>query len=138
MRKSLRVLSENVKNIELRLMNTKILICDDDAEMADLISRVLRKNHYDVDVITQMVGFMDKVKESDPDIILMDYKMPEINGVEAAKMLYADEDAAHIPVVFMSGHELIEKHAQQLNKLYIKKPFDIDKLRAILSAYAIS
>jgi|SRR5690554_2677243 len=118
-------------------MNTRILICDDDAEMVNLIAKILRGNQYDVDVITHMVGFMDKVKELDPDIILMDYQMPDINGVEAAKMLYEDEDLAHIPVVFMSGHELIEKHAQQLNKLYIKKPFDIDNLRAILSAYAI-
>lgn len=118
-------------------MNTKILICDDDEEMVNLVSKILRKNLYDVDVITQMIGFMDKVKELDPDIILMDYKMPDINGAEAAKMLYEDKDSAHIPVVFMSGHELVEKHAQQLNKLYIKKPFDIDKLRAILSAYAI-
>ena len=119
-------------------MNTRILICDDDEEMANLVSKILRKNLYVVDVITHMVGFMDKVKEIDPDIILMDYNMPVINGVEAAKMLYQDEEAAHIPVVFMSGHELIEKYAQQLNKLYIKKPFDVDKLRAILSAYAIN
>ena len=119
-------------------MNTRILICDDDVDMVNLISKTLRKNRYDVDVITHMVGFMDKVKELDPDIILMDYKMPDITGAEAAKMLYEDKDSAHIPVVFMSGHELIEKYAQQLNKLYIKKPFDIDKLRAILSAYAIS
>lgn len=118
-------------------MNTRILICDDDEEMANLISRILRKNQYDVDVITQMVGFMDTVKEVDPDIILIDYQMPDINGVEATKMLYEDKESSHIPVVFISGHELIEKHAQQLNKLYIKKPFDIDKLRAILSAYAI-
>jgi|SRR5690554_1802238 len=119
-------------------MNTKILICDDDKEMADLVSKILQKNRYNVDVITHMVGFLDKVKEVDPDIILMDYQMPEINGVEAVKMLYNDEDAAHIPVVFISGHERIETHAQRLNKLYIKKPFDIDKLRAILRAYAIS
>ena len=119
-------------------MNTRILICDDDEEMVSLISKILRKNFYDVDVITQMIGFMDKVKELEPDIILMDYHMPDINGVEAAKMLYDDEDSAHIPVVFMSGHELIKNYAQQLNKLYIKKPFDIDNLRAILRAYAIN
>lgn len=119
-------------------MNTRILICDDDEDMVSVISKILKKNLYAVDVITQMEGFMDKVKKLDPDIILMDYRMPDINGVEATKMLREDENSAHIPVVFMSGHELIEKHAQQLNKLYIKKPFDIDKLRAILSAYAIS
>lgn len=119
-------------------MNTRILICDDDIDMVHLISKKLTKNKYDVDVITQMVDFMDKVIDMEPDIILMDISMPEIDGIKAAKMLYENDSTAHIPLVFMSGDENIEKYAQQLNKLYIKKPFDLNKLQSILNVYAIS
>lgn len=118
-------------------MNTRILICDDDVDMVNLISRMLVKNDYDVDEITQMDDFMDKVEEFDPDMILMDISMPDINGVDATRMLYENESTSHIPVIFMSANPDIEKFATQLNKLYIKKPFDIDKLQAILNIYAI-
>lgn len=118
-------------------MATRILICDDDVDMVNLISRMLIKNDYDVDEITHMVDFMDKVLEFDPDMILMDISMPDINGIDATKMLYQNESTAHIPVIFMSANPDIETFASQLNKLYIKKPFDIDKLRAILNVYAI-
>ncbi len=119
-------------------MNIKILMCDDDVDLANLISKKLTKNKYDVEVLTQMVGFMDKVKEIEPDLILMDISMPDINGVQAAKMLYEDDSTSHIPLVFMSADEDIEKYSQQLNKLYIKKPFDINKLQSILNVYAMS
>ncbi|NEN24996.1 response regulator [Cryomorpha ignava] len=118
-------------------MNTRILICDDDVDMVKLISRMLTKNGYDVDEITQMVDFMDKVQKFDPDMILMDISMPDINGVDATRMLYANESTSYIPVIFMSADPDIELFASQLNKLYIKKPFDIDKLRAILNVYSI-
>ena len=118
-------------------MKTRILICDDDRDMVNLISRSLIKNDYDVDEITQMVDFMDKVRAFDPDMILMDISMPDINGVDATRILYENESTSHIPVIFMSANPDIEKFATQLNKLYIKKPFEIDKLQAILNIYAI-
>ena len=118
-------------------MKTRILICDDDKDMVTLISKMLIKNDYDVDKITQMVDFMDKVRDFDPDMILMDISMPDINGVDATRMLYEHESTSHIPVIFMSANPDIEVYATQLNKLYIKKPFDIDKLQAILNIYAI-
>lgn len=118
-------------------MNTRILICDDDEDLVKLVSRMLTKNGYDVDEITQMVDFMDKVQEFDPDTILMDISMPDINGVDATRMLYENDSTSHIPVVFMSANPDIEEYATQLNKLYIEKPFDIDKLQAILNIYAI-
>ena len=126
----------SVKRNEMA-MKTRILICDDDEDMVTLISKMLIKNDYDVDKITQMVDFMDKVQNFDPDMILMDISMPDINGVDATRMLYEHESTSHIPVIFMSANPDIEVYATQLNKLYIKKPFDIDKLQAILNVYAI-
>lgn len=118
-------------------IKTRIIICDDDGDMVSLISRSLIKNDYAVDEITQMDDFMDKVLAFDPDMILMDISMPDINGVDATKMLYENESTSHIPVILMSANPEIEKFATQLNKLYIKKPFEIDKLQAILNVYSI-
>lgn len=119
------------------MKNIRILICDDEQEIASLIAKVLTKNNYEVAILTAMDSLMENVKKIDPDLILMDISMPDINGVDAAKMLYNDSDTAHIPVIFMSGDPKIEYHSQQLNKLYIKKPFDLDKLRSIIKLYAL-
>lgn len=117
--------------------NIRILICDDEQEMASLIAKVLKRNNYDVEILNSMDSLIENVKKIDPDLILMDISMPDINGVDAAKMLYKDRETSHIPVIFMSGDEKIEYHSQQLNKLYIKKPFDLDKLRSIINLYAL-
>ncbi len=119
-------------------MKTRVLICDDDKDMVHLLSNMLMKNDYDVDGITQMDHFMDNVKSFDPDLILMDITMPDIDGIQATKILSKDGSTAHIPVIFMSANPSIETFAQQFNKFYIKKPFDIDKFKSILNVYAIS
>ncbi len=118
-------------------MNTKVLICEDDEELGFLTSKVLERQDYSVDILSRMAGFMEKVKLLEPDIILMDIRMPEIGGVEAINQLRKDKATAHIPVVIVSGDPDIKQYASNLNLLYIRKPFDVDKLESIVRLYGV-
>ena len=118
-------------------MRTRVLLCDNDLTTRRSISHTLQKNLFTVEILPQIVGYMDKIKLFDPDIILMDYILQGKTRDTALRLLTTDKETAHIPVVFMAKSEKIIPYANDFNKLYIQKPFDIDQLRAILNMYAI-
>lgn len=66
-----------------------------------------------------------------PDLILMDIMLPDGNGLEMCRDLYADKSAAHIPVVLMSAHTAeYQVHRENCARDFIAKPFDIDEFIA--------
>ena len=106
----------------------KILIVDDEAMMLDLLAIVLKDNH------TVLLGSNGKeavrmAKEHQPDLILLDVMMPEMNGFDALERIKADPSTSHLPVVLMSaGHARAQdmKRGQELGAVdYLQKPFPI-------------
>jgi DNA-binding response OmpR family regulator len=70
----------------------------------------------------------DKAIEIKPDLIILDYMMPEVNGLECAKMLQENEETKSIPIVFLTAlrEDDIMLKAMELNaKGYLQKPFNI-------------
>jgi putative two-component system response regulator len=121
----------------------KILIVDDDPNMLFGISRTLAKAGFDVSMSSDGISGILKAKFEQPDLILLDVNMPNMNGYQVKQNLDRSQEAWHIPVVFLTA---LTDRASTLNGLcmgedYITKPFEpevlISRIRAILQKFEI-
>lgn len=111
----------------------EILVVDDTVESLRVLSDVLAKNGYEVRSITSGTLALTSVKAAQPDLILLDIKMPDLSGYEVCQRLKADPKTQHIPVIFISAlHESFDKvTAFSVGGVdYITKPFQIEEVLA--------
>jgi len=82
----------------------KVLLADDNEEMRDTLERIF--SFYQFEVLTAANGFeaVDIAKKSDPDIILLDGMMPEMDGFDACKVLKSSDKTKDIPIVFLTAN----------------------------------
>src|SRR3989339_1313674 len=102
----------------------KILVVDDEEEIRDIISEILLKENYEIDVAVNGVDAIEKLHKKEYNLVLTDLKMPKIGGlevIEEAKLLYKD-----IVTIIMTAYGTLESAVEAL-KLgahdYISKPF---------------
>lgn len=108
-----------------------ILVVDDDAEIRDLAEIVLRGAGYAVQKASCGRDALEATAAFEPDMILLDVNMPDMDGWEVLRLLQADESSRGLPVVmFTVKMEFRDKvHALQDGaKDYITKPFSHDEL----------
>ncbi len=85
-------------------MGKRILVIDDGAVERRFISRSLEKRGYDVSTAKDGQDGLKAAQEEKPDLIVLDYHMPGLDGVEVCKKLKADKaQTRDIPVVFLTG-----------------------------------
>lgn len=108
----------------------KILIADDEKNMIWAINRALKKESYNIISASNGEKAVEKVKDEDPDLVLLDLRMPKMNGMEALKKIKnINKD---LPVIMITAHGTIESaiEAMKIGALdYISKPFDIEELK---------
>ena len=113
----------------------KILICEDEPDTSESIRNVLTKNDYEAFTAVDGLDAIKKTKEIKPDLILLDIRMPNLDGIDVAKQIR--EFDANVKIVFISGFQSNElfKEASKYNiSNYIVKPASVeDILRAIKS-----
>lgn len=112
-----------------------ILIVDDIPENLQLLSDSLLQLGYTVRSVTSGRMALKTVKVKRPDVILLDVKMPEMDGYEVCRTLKADENLRSIPVIFISAlDDVFDKVAAfKLGGIdYITKPFQIEEVVARL------
>ncbi|MGB7444976.1 MAG: response regulator, partial [Coleofasciculaceae cyanobacterium] len=110
-----------------------ILIVDDTLESLQLLSNTLSEQGYKVRGAAKGKMAIRTASISPPDLILLDIKMPEINGYEVCEELKAEEKTSNIPVIFISAlDEVIDKvRAFQVGGVdYITKPFQVEEVLA--------
>lgn len=79
-----------------------ILIVDDDVEMLKIF-RFYLQDKYDISVVNSGKAAMKLLSDYIPDVILLDYMMPDCNGAEVLKYMKEDERTRSIPVIFLTG-----------------------------------
>ena len=82
--------------------NPLILIAEDEREIRELIVLSLQIAGFEVIAVVNGQEAVNKAVEVNPDLILMDVRMPKMNGLEACKTLKQQEKTKDIPVVFLS------------------------------------
>src|SRR6476469_486750 len=112
-----------------------ILLVDDLPENLQLLSEALLKLGYTVRSVTSGRMALKTVKVKRPDVILLDVKLPEMDGYQVCRTLKADADFSHIPVIFISAlDDVFDKvTAFESGAIdYITKPFQIEEVVARL------
>ncbi len=114
-------------------MNQRLLIIDDAAEVHRLLESRLHAEDLILDFVDEAQAGFDRAKTTQPDLILLDVRMPEISGFELCRLLKSDPATANIPIIFLSGAtDPVDKiKGLDLGAIdYITKPFDAAELRA--------
>jgi DNA-binding NtrC family response regulator len=117
-----------------RDMRTRVLVVDDDRRMVKTISDILEVKGYEALEAYTGEDAVEKVRSARPDCVLMDIKMPDINGVEALKMIR--EISPKIPVVLMSAYPTADQIMEAKDHgacTVLTKPIDIQMVLSFLS-----
>jgi DNA-binding response OmpR family regulator len=111
----------------------RILVVDDQQEILDLTTMVLGGAGYDVVTASSGGEALSHVGREPIDLVLLDINMPEMDGWETLRLLRADEELEHLPIVMFSVKGEVSDKVQSLKEGasgYITKPFIVDDLVA--------
>ncbi|MDY6844659.1 MAG: response regulator [Thermodesulfobacteriota bacterium] len=81
----------------------KVLIVDDDTDVNIFVSTVLEENNYTPIVAKNGEEALEKIKQGNPDLIILDVLMPKQSGIKMYRELKTEESLKHIPVIIFSG-----------------------------------
>lgn len=115
----------------------KILIAEDERDIRDLVAFTLRFAGYEVFAAANGEEAVEMAPKVNPDIILMDVRMPRMTGYEACRILKLNPDLKDIPVVFLSAKGQENEIQQGLDagaEQYLLKPFAPDQLTSQVKA----
>ncbi len=118
-------------------MPNKILIVDDEPFNLDLLEQELEDQNYTIERANDGAEALDKVPSFLPDLILLDYMMPKMNGLEVLRHLREDAQYKSIPVILLTAKATQEDKVRGLDAGaddYVIKPFDSFELLARVRA----
>ncbi len=113
-------------------MKKKILVIEDDMDIAELVKLVLETEEYTVDTVLDPLRAVDKAKNYRPDAILLDLTMPKIDGWAIFKTLRKDPDFDTVPIAILTAKSdefdsMVGLHVMMADA-YITKPFGKQEL----------
>jgi signal transduction histidine kinase len=109
----------------------KILIVDDDVDSVELLTKRLRADGYDTSDAYDGEQALQQVEHYQPDMIILDIKMPKIDGYEVCRRLKGSEDTRRIPILMLTVKRKVPDKVKGLDvgaDDYIPKPFDYREL----------
>ena len=113
----------------------KILVVDDDLVIVKLLVSFLEKEGHEVGSLLHPNEVIPVIQRWRPDLILLDYQMPEATGSDVLKWLRESEVGQDIPVVFLSGvpmYGMLGGLPAASDIRYLSKPLQVDHLRSAL------
>ena len=115
----------------------KILIIDDEIHIVELLKFNLENNGYKVDYSYDGFDGYLKTKEFQPDLILLDWMLPNISGIDLLKKIRSDETLEQIPVIILTAKNMEEDKLEGLEDGaddYITKPFSVKEVLARITS----
>ncbi|PWT87134.1 MAG: hypothetical protein C5B58_00150 [Acidobacteria bacterium] len=115
----------------------RILVIDDEDLIRQLLRNLLEKSGYSV-IEAKTAALALKQSQADPDLILMDYMLPDMDGLRLLQAIRSQTRTAQVPVIFLTGKDDVTIKAEALERGavdYITKPFDVRELLARISRH---
>jgi DNA-binding response OmpR family regulator len=112
----------------------RVLVVEDDDDIADVLVRSLRLEGYDVRLSADGVAALDDAHAFLPDVVILDLGLPRMDGVEVAKHLRGDDD---VPILMLTARDALEARVTGLDAGaddYLVKPFERQELLARMRA----
>ena len=116
-------------------MEGRLLLVDDDPGVLDLLNEYFAGQGYDVEVATSGEVALSAVRAKRPDLVILDIRMPGIDGVEVLRRLRRQD--ATLPVIMVTANEDVTLARETLNIGafdYVAKPFDFTHLEQVVTA----
>lgn len=114
-------------------MPAKILVIDDEVEITSLLKKFLEKEGYEAITANSAKEGIEKLQTEKPNVILLDVRMPEMNGLDAMKRIREiDSNVAVIMATAVVDDKVVAEVVKMKATDYIVKPFDLDYLRKVL------
>ena len=110
----------------------RLLIAEDDRDLAETMREVLEED-FAVDVAVNGSDAVARAHDGHPDVVVMDARMPKMNGFEACRALRDDPETADLPIIMVTGSRepAIASEAFDAGATdYLPKPFSISQLRS--------
>jgi DNA-binding response OmpR family regulator len=110
---------------------TKILIAEDELDIRELITFTLQHSGYEVIACADGESALALAVREKPDLVLLDVRMPRMDGYEVCRRIKTDRELAATPVAFLSakGQEAEVRAGMEAGaQAYILKPFSMDQL----------
>src|SRR5271157_1555531 len=114
-------------------MTSKILVVDDEPDFSRLFASVLTEMGYEVSTASGGRQGLLKIRENPPDILFLDVKMPQVDGLECLRRIRKTKRKFVIVVMTAYGDIESARKAMRLGAdEYISKPFDLDDLKHLV------
>lgn len=113
-----------------------LLLVEDNENILNFLSEQL-SHSFVVTTARNGVEALEKLKANQPDLILTDIMMPEMDGLELCNAVKSDMNLSHIPLVFITAKNDLESKIQGLQygaEAYVEKPFSIKYLRNLINS----
>ena len=118
-------------------MSSKILVIDDEVHIVELLKFNLEISNYNVDFAYDGLDGYIKAKNDKPDLILLDWMLPNITGIELLKKIRSDKELRQIPAIMLTAKNMENDKIEGLEQGaddYITKPFSVKELLARISS----
>lgn len=119
----------------------KVLVVDDDPTILRLLQVNLEMEGYEVVTASDGSQALQRIRELQPDLVLLDVMMPELDGWQVCEQVRREPDLQHIPVVFLSARAQdadVGRGHEAGADAYITKPFDplalVELIRDLIAA----
>ncbi len=109
----------------------RIMIVDDEQDALELMERILKMEGFELVTVNNATEVGLKAAQSVPDLILLDFLMPEVNGFEVCKALKENEQTRHVPIMAvtcLTKEDDIERIFACGADDYLQKPFKVEDL----------
>ena len=118
-------------------MTSRILVVEDDSDIAELIRHYLERAGYTVDRLSSGAAVMPKLRAQRPDLVILDLMLPELDGLMVCQAMRSNPDTTTIPIIMLTarGEEADRIAGLELGADdYVTKPFSPKELAARVSA----
>lgn len=111
--------------------NQTILLVEDDEDISFFMTQVLAsETPYEAVRVPDATSALEVVDAIKPDLFILDYRLPDLNGLELSDRLHSIEGLETVPTMMISANILPRNELQQRHITYLKKPFDLSRLLA--------